>query len=137
MSIIRQRAYSIDIVVFTLKLSRRWLDNLLSRHEIPGVFKGTQGVERRISTDGLVVIEACRMLNLELGVSLDRAAGIASSAFGPPGSDLPQFVTQSGLRVDFPLADIERRIFERLTEAVETVARPRRGRPRKNSGSPN
>jgi hypothetical protein len=102
---------------------------------LPGVERGRQGVERRVSDEGLLAIEFARMLNLELGVSMERAAEIAREAMSSRTPGGMSFVTSSGLSLHFPVAEIERRLRERMLDALEATARRRRGRPPRSTHS--
>jgi hypothetical protein len=111
-----------------LGVPAKWLDNLLSRHALPGVERGGQGVERRITDQGLLAAEVSRVLNLELGVSMDRAASIAREMVPASGSQAT-FSTPSGISLRFNVADIESRLRLRMSEVLESTSRVPRGRP--------
>lgn len=123
------RAYSAKAVALATGVPRKWLDNLLSRHRLPGVTKSRQGVERRITTGGLLTIEAIRILNLELGISIERAVTVAGAAMGPDAPNQMKYATPSGLELLFPVIEIERRLREQMMAALESMARSPRGRP--------
>jgi hypothetical protein len=106
----------------------KWLDNLLSRYALPGVERGRQGVERRINDQGLLAAEVSRILNLELGVSMQRAASIARELVQTSEAEA-SFATPSGMSLRFPVADIESRLRLRMSEALEATSRVPRGRP--------
>ena len=129
------RSYTVRSVALALGLPSKWIDNLLSRHTLPGVERSRQGVERRVSDDGLLAIELARILNLELGVSTERAAEIAREAMSLRTPGVMKFSTSSGLSLHFPVADIERRLRERMIDALEATARRRRGRPPRSTKS--
>src|SRR5262245_25633449 len=121
-------AYTVRIAALALDVSTKWIDNLLSHHSIPGVSGGRQGLERAISMDGLLAIEIARLAIDDLGLTVARAAWLASRLVEDrPASGI--ISTASGISVAFPLERIERRVRERLIEAVEAAPRPRRGRP--------
>ena len=124
------RSYSSKLIALAVGVTANWLDNLLSKHVLPGVSRGRQGIERRINDDGLLAAELCRILNLELGVSLENAAEIARSAIEAriDGGDT-RHITSSGLLLLFPIRGIEQRLHQRMLDATESVARVRRGRP--------
>jgi hypothetical protein len=105
------------------------LDNLLSRHELPGVSRSRQGVERRISDEGILAVELCRILNLELGVSLAQAAQLALRCLHDASALELRHSTPSGLTISLPIALTRARLRDRLTQAVEMVAAAPRGRP--------
>lgn len=122
------RSYSVRLVALTTGVDNRWLDNLLSRHSLPGTSRQRRGVERRINDEGLMAIELVRVLNLELGVSVAAAAAIAVRMLAPQSAGT--FRTASGLTLTLPLAELETRLRARLLDALEFVARVPRGRPR-------
>lgn len=127
------RSYSARLVALALHVDAKWLDNLLSRHHVPGVNRSRQGIERRISDDGLIAIEAVRMLNRELGVSLAQAAAIVESWPVSAAAGEFSYALPSGLELRFPIAEMERRLRRNVLEAIEAVARVPRGRPRRAS----
>ena len=87
-------------------------------------------MSRRISDSGLLAVELCRILNLELGVSLARAAEIATHCLHS-SSDLElRYRTPSGLVLSVSGAALRERLRARATEAIEMVPDAPRGRPR-------
>lgn len=123
------RFYTARITALILDVQPKWLDNLLSRHDLPGIARSRQGVERRISDQGLLAIELCRVLNLELGVSLQRAAEIAGASLQTPGDVELRYSTPSGLTISLPIAATRARLRDRTMHAIEMVGLARRGRP--------
>ena len=93
------RAYTIATAALTLEIPAKWLDNTLSHIKIPGVRQGKQGVARRITIDGLLILSIAALLIDELGLSLSRAARMAEklatnngvytspAGVGRPGAD--------------------------------------------------
>lgn len=127
------RAYNARLVALTIGVPDKWLDNLLSHHDLPGVTRSRQGVERRISDEGLLAIELCRILAKELGIPVTQAAVIVRSSLPRRESAELRFTTASGVQLLLPVASIEHRLRERTLEAVEAVARIPRGRPRRST----
>jgi hypothetical protein len=125
------RAYSARLSALTLGVPLKWVDNLLSHRAFPGVSRSRQGVERRLSDAGLVAIEIVRLLTTELGIPLGRAAEIAREAVESRPDSEVQLTTASGITLRVPIGDIERRVRDRVLNAVEEVARVPRGRPRR------
>ena len=123
------RAYSVKITALTLGVPTKWVDNVLSHHVIPGVVSERQGVERSVSDLGIRTLEIVRIATQELGASIPRSVLIATSIAG--GSD-EIFRTPSGAELRFSIEAIDRRIRERLMDAIEATPRLKRGRPRKN-----
>lgn len=123
------RSYDARVIALTTGQTLKWVDNLLSHHQFPGVIQGRQGVQRRISDDGLLAIEMARMLTMDLGVPLARAAVLVRGAIASRDAREIRVAVGVGLTVVFELDAIERRLRERVTEALESVARVPRGRP--------
>lgn len=121
------RAYSVHITAVTLGVPVKWVDNVLSQHDIPGVASSRQGVERSISDLGIRVLEMVRMCAHELGLTISRSVEIAVAATS--GSDA-RFIIQSGGELRFDIDAIDRRLRERLMDAIEATPRRARGRPR-------
>jgi hypothetical protein len=112
-------------------VSPKWLDNLLSHFDLPGVSGGTrQGLERSVSMHGMLAIEMVRLATQELGMPLARAVSIATQTLA---ADPLRGATRSasGILIEFPISELERRLRERLVEAVEAAAIVPRGRPRR------
>ena len=128
------RTYSIDLVALTIGLAPKWVDNLLSHHAVPGASRGRQGVQRRITDEGLLAIELIRLLSRELGVPLRRSADLARRALDSRSASEATVSTGSGLTLVFGLRAIEDRLRVRVVEAVDSGARVPRGRPRKDGG---
>jgi hypothetical protein len=122
-------SYTVRIAALATGLSHKWIDNLLSHHTLPGVTGGRQGLERAVSMQGMLAIELVRLATLDLGVPIARAVDIATLllATDPPGASTR---TPSGIQIAFPVPELERRLRERLVEAVEAAPNPPRGRPR-------
>lgn len=87
-------------------------------------------MERRISDDGILTVELVRMLNVELGVSVEAAVAIAMRVHDQSATGSAQYQTPSGLVLTFPLEAMRQRLRVRLSEAIESIARIPRGRPR-------
>lgn len=122
------RTYSVRVAALLLRLDNKWLDNLLSRFLLRGVHRSRQGVERRVSEEGLLAIELCRILNIELGVSLHRSVVIAETALQGGGTGI-HYRTPSGLTLSMDRDELQRRLRERIVDAVEASPVIRRGRP--------
>jgi len=120
------RAYSVRITAVALGVPAKWVDNVLSQHDIPGVVSSRQGVERSISDIGIRMLEIVRMCSHELGIPISRAVEIARAT---SKSDA-RFATSSGAELRFDIAAIDRRLRERLIDAIEATPRLARGRPR-------
>jgi len=120
------RLYHSAAAAFAIGRPAKWLDNVLSRYEIHGVARQTQGLSREITLESLVVLRIASDLCADLGLSvvqaLDLAQALANSADGSA-------VLSSGLRVQVDLTRMRRSLDQRLLETAETHLRPTRGRP--------
>jgi hypothetical protein len=79
----------------------------------------------------LLAIEVTRLLARELGAPLGRSADLARKALELRSASEARLSTGSGMTLVFNLTTIEHRLRARMLEAVESVARVTRGRPRK------
>lgn len=126
------RAYTVATAALALDVPVKWLDNVLSHHTVPGVARGRQGLQRRLSADATVILAVARAIHRELGAPIGKALQLAVELlpaqserdFADAGSSVGKHVR---LAVD---VDAVRSIVEsRLREAVEFGAAPPRGRP--------
>jgi hypothetical protein len=122
------RAYTIATAALTLEMPVKWLDNTLSHIKIPGVRQEKQGVARRITIDGLLILAIAALLINELGVSLSRAAAIAETVASNNGL----YTSPGSVGIQLDLEGLRFRLLERLEHAVEVAPVPKRGRPPKN-----
>ena len=122
------RAYSVRATALTLGVTPKWVDNVLSHHAVPGVVSARQGVERTVSEVGIRTLELVRVMVQELRVSIPAAVKIASEL---TASSDATFRTPSGLELRVAVDALDRRIRDRLMDAVEATPRVKRGRPRK------
>lgn len=127
------RTYSIKAIALTIGMTPKWIDNLLSHHVVPGATRGRQGIQRRITDEGLLAIELTRVLARELRVPLGRSVDLARRALESRSSSDGRVSIDSGLILVFNLTAIEHRLRARMLDAVESVARVARGRPRKTA----
>jgi hypothetical protein len=122
------RAYTIATAALTLEMPAKWLDNTLSHIKIRGVRQERQGVARRITIDGLLLLSIAALLINELGLSLSRAAKMAETLTGNNG----QYTSPGGIGIQLDLEALRFKLLERLELAVEVTPIPKRGRPSKN-----
>ena len=124
------RSYNVRTVAFAIGAPAKWLDNVLSRHQLPGVSQSRQGVERLINDEGLLAIEVTRMLVLELGIPLTHSVPITRAALAERGGDEARFVAPGGVAIQIPLDRIRERLRFQILAAMEAVPNVSRGRPR-------
>jgi hypothetical protein len=122
------RAYTIATAALTLEVSAKWLDNTLSHIKIPGVRQERQGVARRITIDGLLVLSIVALLINEFGLSLSRAARMAEALTSNNGL----YSSPGGFGIQLDIEGLRFKLLERLEHAVEVAPIPKRGRPPKN-----
>jgi hypothetical protein len=121
------RSYHVEIARFAADADQKWVDNLLSRFDVPGVDSSKQGLSRRISETGVYHIALIRVLTAELAVSTARAVLLAGQLLTDPAA----LVVADDLELIFDRPSFERRIDARVADAVESIAPARRGRPPK------
>lgn len=125
------RTYDVRVIALTLDAPIKWIDNLLSHHEVPGCTRDRQGVGRRISDLGLLAIGVVRVLSEELQIPLAAATKLVREAV--TGDGIGPLRTSSGLRIDLPSHQLERDLQDRLRDALEAAPVVARGRPRKRN----
>ena len=127
-------AYSIATTALALDIERKRLENILSRHDIPGTRQGRQGQARRLTREAVVNLAAIVQLENVLSIPAPVAAELVRK-----GRELPRDVAGAvqlargavALLIDF--AAIERALLAQLSAALEMAPRPRRGRPRREA----
>lgn len=119
------RAYTIATAALALETSVKWLDNVLSHNRVPGVSQDRQGVSRRLTVEGLLVLALAVLLIQELGVPTPKAIALAEYLAKNEGRHL----ANQGLNLELDLVSFRGRLLERLENAVEVAPTPRRGRP--------
>lgn len=118
------RAYDIHASALALDVHRKWLDNTLSHHRVPGVVQSRQGVRRLVPPQALRVL-AVALECLDAGLALGPSLVLAGDALRSGGR--VRLSSHASLQLD--LEAIDRRLERRLADAVESAAAPRRGRP--------
>ena len=121
------RAYTIATAALTLRVEAKWLDNTLSHIRVPGVKQERQGVARRITIDGMLILGIAALLIHELSMPLAAAIGIAQGLARNGG----EHTTREGVWIRLNLERLRSTLLERLEDAVEIAPLPRRGRPPK------
>jgi len=121
------RAYTIATAALTLEMPIKWLDNTLSHIQITGVQQERQGVARRITIDGLLILAVATVLINELGIQLASAIEISEKLATSGG----RYTSPEGVSLQVDLEKLRAGLIERLENAVEIAPIPRRGRPPK------
>jgi len=119
--------YHVDIAQYVANTDRKWVDNLLSHFDIPGVERAERGVPRRIGTSGVYHIALVRQLIQQLGIGMSAAVTMAGQLLADPSGQLSLSV---GLDLRFDRDSFQNDVDRRIADAVESVIPARRGRPR-------
>ena len=122
------RDYHVDIAQHAARADAKWVDNLLSHFDIPGVESGRQGTARRVSASGVYHVALVRRLTLDLGLNTARAVSIARQLLAGEVAE-PHFPVIVGLELRFDRSVFEHSVDLAIAEAVESVSPARRGRP--------
>jgi len=122
------RAYTIATAALALGLPAKWLDNALSHNQVRGIHQERQGVARRLTIDGLLILAIATLLIKELGVTLASALELAQGMAVSDGTH----TSAAGVKIHLDLEALKARLLEQLANAVEIAPSPKRGRPAKN-----
>jgi hypothetical protein len=122
------RAYTVAATAVTLGVSPKWLDNVLSHHQINGVVQKRQGIVRRITPDGLLSLQIALHLNRTMEIPIKTALKLAHLLKTAEGGEVAVAENEAvSLRVK--MDEITRSLNRRLDRALEITPTPRRGRP--------
>jgi hypothetical protein len=122
------RAYTVTTAALALGMPVKWVDNLLSHYKVIGIRQERQGIARRLSIEGLLVLALTVLLIDELGLSAGKAIAVAEGMIKNGG----RVTAAKGLIIAIDLPLFEAGLIERLESAVEIAPVPRRGRPPTN-----
>jgi len=122
------RAYTIAAAALALDMPLKWLDNVLSHNQVRGIHQSRQGVARRLTIEGLLILTIATLLTRDLGVPLASALELAQRMAVSDGT----YTSPAGVRIQLHLEALKARLLERLANAVEIAPSPKRGRPAKN-----
>ncbi len=121
------RAVTSGTAAFALGIAKKDLDNILSRYTVRGFARVRQGVPRRLSLASIeqvaLAIDLTRVYGIPTPVALLLAEEALSSREG--------VITSPGghLAIHVDVERIRRDLQAKLTDAIEHVIPPRRGRP--------
>ncbi|MEO7502350.1 MAG: hypothetical protein ABIW94_06905 [Gemmatimonadaceae bacterium] len=122
------RAYTVAAVAVTLRVSYKWLDNVLSHHRIQGVVQSRQGVSRRLTPQAIVKLELAVRISRSVGSTIGRALALAAQLM-ETGSGTSTLELPGSVRLSVDLDAITQSVYSRMAEAVEVTPVRRRGRP--------
>src|SRR5687767_11664064 len=116
------RAYTVATAALALGVSSKWIDNVLSHNKLSGIRQERQGIARRLSVEGLLVLAVTTLLIDQLGLPTAKAIIVAEEIVKGNGRYLA-----GELSIEIDLTMFEARLLERLESAVEIAPIPRRG----------
>jgi hypothetical protein len=121
------RAVTTGTAAFALGIAKKDLDNILSRYPVRGFERGRQGVARRLSLASIEQIALAIDLAREYSIPIPTGLLLAEEAL----SSREGVITAPGghLAIHADLDRIRRDLQVKLTEAIEHVIPPMRGRP--------
>jgi len=122
------RAYTVATAALAIGMPIKWVDNILSHNKLTGIRQERQGIARRLSVEGLLVLALTALLIRELGLSTAKAI-IAAEGIVTSGG---RYSAAQGVSIELDLAAFQSGLLEHLEHAVEIAPVPRRGRPPKN-----
>jgi len=122
------RAYTVATAALAIGMTSKWVDNVLSHNKLIGIRQDRQGVARRLSIEGLLVLALTAVLIKELGLSTAKAIVVAEGIVTGGG----RYSAAPGLSIELDLTAFRSGLLEQLEHAVEVAPIPRRGRPPKD-----
>ena len=124
------RAYTVAATAVALGVSSKWVDNVLSHHQVPGVHQARQGIARRVTPAALLTLDIALKLVRSLGLPLPQALETARRLIdAKEGGIALSGATSIQIRAD--VKTLTNDLNARLERAVEMSPTPRRGRPRR------
>jgi len=120
--------YNTATAATAIGVSSKWLDNLLSHNDIPGVQSESQGVPRRLSLAAVAHIALTKDLVDLLNVPVSTAVRIAADMLADPDG---KSLGGSSIRLTMNLDEFRAGVLASLARAVELAPTRRRGRPPK------
>lgn len=122
------RAYTVAATAVTLGVSKKWVDNVLSHHEVFGVHQARQGILRRVTPAGLLSLELALSLGHVLRVPIARALEISNDLIAANGGEV-QLAESPSISLRADVEAMARALNTRLEHALEITPIPKRGRP--------
>lgn len=121
------RAVTTGTAAFALGIAKKDLDNILSRYHVRGFDRGRRGVARRLSLASIEQVALAIDLSRDYSIPTPTALLLAEEAL----SSREGVISSPGghLAIHVDVGRIQRDLRAKLTEAIEHVIPPRRGRP--------
>ncbi len=123
------RSYDVAAAALALDVDAKWLDNVLSHHQVPGVARSRQGVSRAVTPQGLLHLAVARALAEGARVPLASAIQLAAVLLEGQGSSSAETRISPAITLRLDRAALRRELEGRLLDAVELAPTRRRGRP--------
>ena len=119
------RAYDIRVAGLVIRAPAKWIDNVLSQHDVPEVVRARRGVARKIPFPALVHLALTRELHISLGLGVREALQLSRELLANKEAGVPT----GHLRILLDRDALGRTLDARLHEVLESAPAPRRGRP--------
>ena len=120
--------YNTATTASALRVTPKWLDNLLSHNDLTGVQSESQGVSRRLPLSAVMAITLAKQLIDQLGIPSSMSVRLAEELLRNGDGTL---AVSPQLHLNVALDSLRESVMEQLSHAVETAPSPRRGRPPK------
>jgi len=121
-------SYNTATVASALGVTPKWLDNLLSHHDLDGALRASQGISRRLSFTTVTTLALAKELIDSIGMKAPAAIELASQLLN---SSTGELVISPRLRISVQADSLQSDVLDSLARAVEIAPSPRRGRPPK------
>lgn len=119
--------YNTATVAAAIGVTPKWLDNLLSHHNISGLERDAQGVSRRLSAESIGILTLTKELIDTLELSAPAALRLATRLLANNGERIGSPLFQITIDRDAMASNVR----VHLARAVEIAPTPHRGRPPK------
>lgn len=122
------RAYTVGTTAVTLRVSKKWVDNVLSHHRVAGVLQVKQGIARRVTPRGLLTLDIAISLVRGAAIPIAEALELANRLIEAGGAPV-QLRGELSIQILADVHAITGELDSRLERAIEMSPTPRRGRP--------
>lgn len=123
------RSYDVAAAALALDVDTKWLDNVLSHHQVPGVARSRQGVNRAVTPEGLLHLAVARVLVEGARVPIAIAIRLAGVLLEGQAATTAETRLSPAVTLRLDRTALRRELEARLLDAVERAPTPRRGRP--------
>jgi hypothetical protein len=122
------KTLSTDAAAAALDVDRKTLDNILAREARHLVRAGRRGRSRRIPIRALELIALALVLSRDVGITIARGLEVAEKILSVPSA---QVALGSLTTLAFDVSRLRIALEQSISDALESVAEPTRGRPRR------